>query len=163
LSDSSAKSELKISTAQYDPAAVDVISALFREYAESMEQDTCFASLHQELENLPGQYFEPDGLLLIATVNDEPAGCIGFQKLETGRCEMVRLWVRPEFRSQKVGIKLIEALMNRARLAGYKSMLLRTLPHRMQKAVSLYHSLGFKQIPNRPGSPEQVLTMEIAL
>ena len=119
---------------------------LFEEYAATLGISLCFQNFDQELKGLPGKYAPPDGLLLIAVENDELAGCIALRKLETGICEMKRLFVRPAFRSHGLGRVLVETIIDEARKLGYTHMRLDTLPGLMDKAIALYHSFGFVDI-----------------
>lgn len=59
---------------------------------------------------------------------------------------MKRLFVKDEFRGQKIGVKLIEKLITEAKQIGYKKIRLDTFPAKMGKAVSLYESYGFREI-----------------
>ena len=119
---------------------------LFEEYAASLGFSLCFQNFDQELKTLPGKYASPDGRLLLATENDELAGCIALRKLEPGVCEMKRLLVRPAFRSHGLGRVLVEKIIDEARMLGYTHMRLDTLPGLMDKAIALYRSFGFSEI-----------------
>jgi ribosomal protein S18 acetylase RimI-like enzyme len=59
---------------------------------------------------------------------------------------MKRLYVRPEFRGHHLGRDLVLALVEQARQSSYERMRLDTIAARMSEAVSLYSSLGFREI-----------------
>ena len=60
---------------------------------------------------------------------------------------MKRLYVRSEFRGQRIGLQLIKRVIGDARSIGYSRLGLDTEPDKMRKAVQLYESHGFCQIP----------------
>ncbi len=137
---------------------------LFREYEEWLGLNLCFQGFEAELAELPGKYAPPDGRLYLAYSDDVLAGCIAMRKLEDNICEMKRLYVRDEFRGQKIGVQLIERVVADSREIGYKKMRLDTYPAKMEKAVSLYESHGFRQIePYYENPHEGVLFMELSL
>lgn len=115
---------------------------LFLEYAGVLNFGLCFQDFESELEGLPGAYGPPAGTLLLVRVNGEAAGCAGVRPLDGGRCEMKRLYVRPQYRGTQLGRRLAEQAISFARNAGYAHMLLDTLP-RMDVAQRLYRKLGF--------------------
>ena len=59
---------------------------------------------------------------------------------------MKRLFVRETFRGKGIGRLLIETIIRNAKEIGYERMLLDTLPPRMNDAIALYRSIGFKEI-----------------
>jgi GNAT superfamily N-acetyltransferase len=118
---------------------------LFREYEAWLDVDLCFQSFEEELENLPGKYSAPEGGLFLAAVDGKVAGCIAFRKIDDKTCEMKRLFVREDFRGFGLGGKLIEKFFEKARDAGYLSVLLDTLADKMPSAIRLYKSFGFTE------------------
>jgi ribosomal protein S18 acetylase RimI-like enzyme len=132
------------------PQLLEATRAIFREYAESLDVDLCFQRFEEELAGLPGDYAPPGGVLLLALVDGEVAGCGAVRPLPdsdyANACEMKRLYVRRAFRKFGLGRQLAQALMDRAAEAGYSTMLLDTLDD-MEAARGLYASLGFEEIP----------------
>ena len=132
------------------PAQWEETRLILRDYAQSLAVDLCFQNFEQELASLPGEYAGPQGLMLLALVDGQVAGCGGFRPLAdvdyANACEMKRLYVRPAFRRFGLGRSLTQALIERAIGAGYSCMLLDTLDD-MEAARGLYESLGFVDIP----------------
>jgi putative acetyltransferase len=119
---------------------------LFKEYEAWLEVDLCFQSFEKELAELPGKYAPAEGRLLLAVVNGSVAGCVALRKIGEGTCEIKRLYLRQEFRGLGLGRKLAEAIISEAKEIGYERMRLDTLPPKMNDAIKLYRSLGFKEI-----------------
>jgi len=118
---------------------------LFLEYGESLGFNTCFGGYEQELATLPGDYAPArGGSLLLARVDDVPAGCVALRPVDSDTGEIKRLFVRPQFRRNGIGRKLAEQAMGLARAAGFRRVCLDTLPT-MPEARALYVALGFKR------------------
>ncbi len=98
-----------------------------------------------EVAGLPGVYGPPDGALLLAREEDVSLGCVGSKRLDAESCEMKRMFVAPVARGRGVGRVLAEAVLERARAAGYRRMYLDT-SIRQTEAIALYRSLGFVEI-----------------
>jgi len=124
----------------------------------------CFQSFDQELPALPGDYAPPNGRLLLATSNGDPAGCVALHKLESDICEMKRLYVRPRYRGTGLGRQLADKVIAEARQLGYKKLRLDTVEPVMKTAVAMYRQLGFHEIPSYRQNPMAgALYMELQL
>jgi len=140
-------------------ADYDAIKALFREYAESLGFSLAYQDFDQELADFPGKYSSPDGALLLARVGEEPAGTVALRKLDTGVCEMKRLYVKPQFRGRRttdgrsIGRALAEDIVGIGRERGYQRLRLDTIGGKMHQALALYRSMGFVEIPPYYASP----------
>ncbi len=117
--------------------AADEVSAeqarwMFRsyaaEFADSIAESLCFQGFESELAGLPGRCGPPSGCLLLAMDDDRPAGCVALRDLGGGTCEMKRLYVVPEHRGRGVGRLMVEEVVRRGERAGYRRMVLDTLP-----------------------------------
>jgi ribosomal protein S18 acetylase RimI-like enzyme len=132
------------------------IKLLFQEYAQSLPISLEFQDFDFEVNNLPGEYSEPRGCLLLAQFDGEPAGCVALRPLDyadyPNACEMRRLYVKPAFRRAGLGRLLTEYILDAATMAGYYSVLLDTLDE-MEAARELYMDLGFEEIPPYYHSP----------
>ena len=133
-----------------DPRDIESTREIFLEYAAGLAVDLCFQGFDAELASLPGDYAAPRGALLLALVDGSAAGCCALRALDTvdypNACEMKRLYVRKAFRGFGLGRQLVEAILERARQAGYACLVLDTLDD-MEAARSLYEELGFKEVP----------------
>lgn len=127
-------------------AQVPLVRELFLEYARSLDFNLCFQGFDQELESLPGKYAAPKGVMLLAFVSGELAGCVALQPIDEEICEMKRLYVRPGFQGRGVGKSLAVRLLLKAETIGYRKMRLDTVPS-MKAAIKMYEGLGFFEIP----------------
>ena len=132
---------------------------LFTEYTQMLvEVEPSFAgyleqqNYQHEIEDLPDKYGPPDGVLHLILADGKPAGCIGLRKLDETRCEMKRLYVRPEYRRHQLGDQLVQRILQDARNLGYKEMLLDTLPQ-LDRAIRLYQRHGFEFVSCYNDSP----------
>ena len=125
--------------------------------------DLCFQDFERELRELPGEYSEPRGCILLASDDATLAGCVALRPCAANVCEMKRMYVRPGFRGRGIGRLLAQSTIAAARKRGYVKMRLDSLPI-MVEAQSLYRSLGFRKIDAyRPNPVEGAVYMELAL
>lgn len=135
------------------------IKELFLEYTKMLvEHDPTVADYLQvqnydsELEHLEDKYGLPKGRLYLAKMGDEVAGCIALRRLDDMKGEIKRLYVRPEFRGNKIAHELVEKIIEEAKIIGYQSVFLDTLPF-LKEAIHLYQKHGFYQIESYNDSP----------
>lgn len=119
---------------------------LFLEYADAIGTDLAYQGFAAELAALPAPYIPPRGALFVASVGGDVAGCVGLRPLDDRTGEMKRLYVRSAYRSHGLGERLVTAVIDAARDAGYGELRLDTLPS-MASAQALYRRLGFVEIP----------------
>ncbi len=122
------------------------VRKLFREYQEWIGIDLCFQGFEEELSTLPGSYVPPKGVILVAIEDREAVGCVGIRPRMNNEAELKRLYVQPNHQGRSIGKRLLQTAMSKAKIIGYTSIVLDTLPT-MQTAKSLYVDYGFKKIP----------------
>lgn len=123
---------------------------LFQEYEKGLGISLCFQNFSEELKNLPGEYANPQGSLLIAYSDGELAGCCALRPLSVPNypkaAEMKRLFVRPAYRGKGIARKLVYEILRIARAREYDYVVLDTL-NTMKEAQALYVLIGFRDIP----------------
>lgn len=137
----------------------DEIRLLFQEYTEMLVRESPpvadylnIQHYDAEIHDLESKYGLPDGRLYLARVDGAAAGCAALRRLDDTRCELKRLYVRPQYRGQKIAAALLDQLLADAREVGYQTMLLDTLPF-LTTAIALYRRRGFQNIPGYNDSP----------
>ena len=105
-------------------------------YFEAQNLEAQLNSMIEPSESAPTE-------VLLALVNDEPAGTVMLNKVDAATCEMNRLFVPDECRGHSIGRRLCVELIDTAKRLGYRRMRLSTGIHHTE-AKGLYLSLGFK-------------------
>lgn len=135
------------------------VGALFSEYTgmlvagdPSFQKYLDLQGYDEETKHLEAKYGPPEGRLFLAYCGEPLAGCVGLRKLDRRTCEIKRLYVRPAFRGNRIGNRLVERVIADAREIGYTQMVLDTLPF-LQRAIQMYKSYGFYEIERYNDSP----------
>ena len=129
------------------PQDRETVLALFRAYIDGLGIDLSFQGVDDELASLPGKYARPEGLVLLARASEGAAvGTVAYRPFSDGVCEMKRLYIAPDWRKHGAGRALCDRLLDEARAAGYRRMLLDTGDW-LTPARALYRSLGFDEVP----------------
>lgn len=123
---------------------LDEIRNLIAEYAGRLGRDLSFQNIDDELKDPAKKYTAPEGELLAAVENNKVVGMVAYHRHSDVRCEMKRLYVKPEYRGMKLGEKLVEEIIEHARKAGYKEMVLDTVIP-LKTAIRLYQKAGFQE------------------
>ena len=117
---------------------------LIIEYTGRLNRDLSFQALDEELEDIAGKYTAPNGELLLAMEGDAVLGMVAYRKHNDVRCEMKRLYVKPEARGLHLGDKLVREIILHATGAGFKEMVLDTVEP-LKAAIALYRKYGFQK------------------
>lgn len=117
----------------------------FKEFLKMQKYD-------DELENPAEKYGMPDGRLYLAYVDDKLAGCVGLRRFDDTRCELKRLYVKPEYRGRHLGSEMLGMIIDEAKKIGYDQMLLDTLPF-LESALKMYKGFGFTETGRHNNSP----------
>ncbi|MXN92104.1 GNAT family N-acetyltransferase [Flavobacterium sp. Sd200] len=127
------------------PEEFETIKELFREYGNSLNFSLDFQDFEKELMTVPQKYASPEGVALLCYYQNIAVGCVGVRKLEENIGEVKRLYVKPEYRSLKLGKKLMELAIEAAAELGYQSIRLDSVKE-MAAAINLYKKMGFYEI-----------------
>lgn len=125
------------------PAARYCIRAYFDELAQRFEGgfDPARSIPATETDLTP-----PAGLLLVATLHEEPVGC-GALKFRTGAvAEIKRMWIASAVRGLGLGRRLLTELEARAVAAGAATARLET-NGTLTEAIAMYRSAGYREVP----------------
>jgi len=142
---------------------LDEVRTLFREYHKMLGVDLCFQNYEEELASLPGKYLPPDGRLYLIYLEGKLAGCIALRRFDETRCEMKRLFVRPQFRGLRLGQILAQRIIDDAKAIGYQAMVLDTL-RSLESAVTMYRRMGFEEVAPYYDNPlNDVLYFQLTL
>lgn len=142
-------------------AYINQVRNLIIEYTQRLNRDLSFQNIEDELKDPAQKYTPPRGEILVAiNEENEVMGMIAYHRHNQQRCEMKRLYVRPQYRGQKIGRHLIEEILNHAKQAGYQEMVLDTIVP-LKAAIDLYYQFGFQKcIPYYDNPMNDVIYMK---
>ena len=117
---------------------------LLRQYQEELPEDLRVLHLDAEIAGLTDRYAA--GAMLMAEREDgSPVGCVVLHRSSDEDAEIKRLWVDPTARGLGAGRALVQAVIDLARMGGYRRVILDTHAGRLVAAYNLYRSMGFTE------------------
>lgn len=84
---------------------------------------------------------------MVAYVNNIAVACGAFKPFDETAVEIKRMFVRPEFRGQRIAEQILAALEGWASEIGMTSCVLET-GYKQPEAIRLYERNGYERIPN---------------
>ena len=110
----------------------------------------------------PADLAPPNGVLLLARVDGEPAGLGGVRHLDTEVAEVKSMYVGPAYRGTGLGRRILARLDEIALEHGCRAVRLDTSDY-LTPAVGLYRSAGYEEVPAYNENPKADLWFERAL
>jgi GNAT superfamily N-acetyltransferase len=110
----------------------------------------------------PSDLVPPNGVLLLAFVDGEPAGLGGVRHLDTDVAEVKSMYVAPAFRGTGLGRRILARLDEIALEYGCRAVRLDTSDY-LTPAVGLYRAAGYREVPAYNENPKADLWFERSL
>lgn len=124
------------------PDAQYCLDAYFRELSERFESG--FDPLQSDSPT-SDEFVPPDGIFLVVRLFGKPVGCGAFKRIGPRIAYLKRMWIAPDVRGLGLGKRLLRALEDHARLAGYRKVRLET-NKTLTQARQLYRRSGYGEI-----------------
>jgi GNAT superfamily N-acetyltransferase len=148
-----------------DPRVVDLYADFVREADGPLVYDREEAGIDLDEEiakGPPGDLVPPNGTLLLALVDGEPAGLGGVRHLDTDVAEVKSMYVAPDYRGTGLGRSILARLDEIALEHGCGAVRLDTSDY-LTPAVGLYRSAGYREVPAYNENPKADLWFERTL
>jgi putative acetyltransferase len=104
----------------------------------------------EDLDDIEGGYFKRGGTFwVIAEAGGKIVGSAGLYPIDRETCELRKMYLSPDRRGHKLGIRLLVDLIGEARSLGFRTVRLETASA-MTKAIALYRRYGFQPTEEIP-------------
>jgi GNAT superfamily N-acetyltransferase len=123
---------------------LDHLRMRYPERVQDIDEYVAYQDVDGQLRNWRDTFLPPLGECLLALMDDVPVGTVMLRRLDDTSCEMNRMYVTGPARGHKVGRRLGETLIARAKEMGFASMRLDAWD-RHEEALPLYTALGFER------------------
>jgi GNAT superfamily N-acetyltransferase len=138
-----------------DPLVAPLVRGLTREYEARYGENA-------EMTTVDAEAFDPpSGTFVVLIDAGEVLAGGGLRRVAEGTCEVKRMWTAAGHRRKGYASRVLTALEDAARAAGYWTLLLETGP-RQPEAIALYTGRGYHRIP-RYGIYDDALAFRLDL
>ncbi|MEZ5334130.1 MAG: GNAT family N-acetyltransferase [Methanolobus sp.] len=103
-----------------------------------------------DLDDIPGNYSKKGGAFFLCLVNGNIVGTSAVKYLDTGTCEIKRLYVRKDCRGRGIGFSLFLKALEYAE-THFSQVKLKT-DSSLEKAISIYKENGFSLVNEENGT-----------
>ncbi len=100
-----------------------------------------------------------DGDFLVSTIGENIVGMGAFRRIDDDTAEIKRMRVEPSYQGKGIGSLILDSLIEKARLLGYRRLILDTT-EKMQVAQHLYRSRDFKEYKRKAISDIMIVYYE---
>jgi GNAT superfamily N-acetyltransferase len=139
-----------------DPVVLRLYADFIRETDTELGREVVEAELAA---GPPRDLAPPDGVMLLALHDGEPAAIGGVRHLDTDVAEVKSMYVVPEHRGAGLAAAMLRRLEAVARDHGCAATRLDTSDY-LTPAVALYRSAGYREVPDYNGNPKANLWFE---
>ncbi len=113
--------------------------------------------------NPEDKIIKPGGEILFALIGDKVVGTVALIKRGEGVFELSKMGVTEDFKGQRIGQKLMYACIHYAGIELGVTRLFLDSNRKLSPAITLYHKVGFKEIPVPKDSPYERCNIRMEL
>jgi GNAT superfamily N-acetyltransferase len=128
---------------QYVPSDLPIVLDLHR---KAMEELGVYieGSVNDDLNDISQNYINKSGTFLIGMIDDAIVSIGALRKIDNNIAEIKRMRTYPNYQGRGYGTEILHALIKRAKLLGYKQLILDTSDKQIA-AIKMYTKNGFKE------------------
>lgn len=98
-----------------------------------------------DLRDIEQSYLQNGGTFFVLELSDRTIiGSYGLYRIDHQTCELRKMYVHKDYRGRRLGKRLMNHALTRARELGFKTMTLETAAI-LKEAIALYKANGFKE------------------
>lgn len=95
---------------------------------------------------------KPGGMIFLVEEDTAIIGCVALMKMEENVFELTKMAVKPEYRGQKIGQKLMDYTLAYSKSQHWDHLIIYS-NRKLENAIYLYKKYGFEEIPIENNNP----------